>query len=751
MNYRVVNNKLVPNNARKKNNIYLDYIRVFSCLLIMLYHFGVLKGGYLAVCTFFVLSGYLSFLSAYKKDIFSFKDYYKNKFIHLYLPLLLVVLTTVALINILSSGSYLSLKPEVKSVLFGYNNYWQLSANLDYFARHITSPFMHLWYIAILLQFDLVFPFIYKTIKCFEKKTSKGFVSALVFLLASAFTVFFYIKSNNTDLMSVYYGTLTRLFSLLFGLWLGMIHSYYGPLVFKITKYLHIKNFIILFYYISLFLISLLVSSTNNHFAFYMILVTFISMRLIDYAIIDNSGRIRDFDKKIKELASFTYEIYLIQYPIVYFFENLNIVPLFKTIIMIVTNIIVAYFIHYGLSFRKKRDHRYLRFTVFVIMVCFSLFGLIKFINTEDHSKEMKELEKQLNINEKMMQEKQEEYAKKLQEENAAWEDELASLDVSEDKLKELITNLSLVGVGDSVMLGAVDNLYKTFPNGYFDAKISRTPWVANGILQDLKSKNMLGDAVVLGLGANGDCSESCKDEILNTIGNRKLFWVNVTNDQNVHVNSRFKDYADKHDNVFVIDWETISKGHGEYFYADGIHLTIPGRKAYVEAIYENIYETYLNDLKNKKDEAIKAHEEKLKDYITFYGNDLLLNAFDLLHSYFSNAKFNINKNYNYTLLKETIEKAIKEETLSNKLVFAFDSSAYLSKEDYSNLISLCGDREVYVVLFNDSYDLAEAKVINFKEKLNENSGYMLVDGKHLSSEGNTAFSDLLKSELINE
>ena len=48
----------------------LDFIRVFSCLAVLLYHIGILKGGYLAVCTFFVLSGYLSVISSFKKEKF---------------------------------------------------------------------------------------------------------------------------------------------------------------------------------------------------------------------------------------------------------------------------------------------------------------------------------------------------------------------------------------------------------------------------------------------------------------------------------------------------------------------------------------------------------------------------------------------------------------------------------------------------------------------------------------------------------
>ena len=134
----------------------LNIIRIIACLAVLLYHLNILKGGYLAVCSFFVLSGYLSCISAFKKEKFDFKNYYKNKFIHLYLPLLIVVLISIFVISLVPSINWLNLKPETNSVLLGYNNFWQLNANLDYFARHVDSPFMHLWYISILLQFDLI-------------------------------------------------------------------------------------------------------------------------------------------------------------------------------------------------------------------------------------------------------------------------------------------------------------------------------------------------------------------------------------------------------------------------------------------------------------------------------------------------------------------------------------------------------------------------------------------------------------------
>ena len=74
------------------------------------------------------------------------------------------------------------------------------------------------------------------------------------------------------------------------------------------------------------------------------------------------------------------------------------------------------------------------------------------------------------------------EYVEKLKKQEEEWAAVIKDLENDESKLKEVVENIPVVGIGDSVMLGAVENLYKQFPNGYFDAAISRTAYVVNDI-----------------------------------------------------------------------------------------------------------------------------------------------------------------------------------------------------------------------------------------------------------------------------
>ena len=716
----------------------LDIIRVISFIAVLLYHLNILKGGYLAVCTFFVMTGYLSTISLFKKDKVSLKEYYLNKIIHLYIPLLLVVFITITVISFIPSINWLNLKPETTSVLLGYNNFWQLSANLDYFTRHINSPFIHLWYIAILLQFDLVFPFVFIIFKKIGNKL-KIVPSILLSILVIISTIYFYLSSINSNIMAIYYNTFTRIFSILFGVLLGFIHNYYNSLV-------PIKNKVIqtvIFYLYLIILVSLfiMIDAKSIYFPLSMIISTVISCRLINYSIINSKDNLNIFDKLVNSLSKISYEIYLVQYPVIFLFQELNFNSYILMLLIIFT---ISYLIHFSLDFKDKK-YKILKYILLIILLIPTLFGTYKYVIAKDHTLEMKELEEQLNQNEEMMKKKQEEYAKKMKEEYDSWNDKLKNIEEDENKLADVVKNLPVVGVGDSVMLGAVSNLYKTFPNGYFDAKASRTAWVLNDILKDLNSRNLLGNPIVLNLGANGDCTLECKQKIMKTIGNRKVFWVNATNDKDVHVNSGINNLANLYANLYVIDWASISKGHNEYFIVDGIHLTEIGREAYVRTIYDSIYENYLNEYKEQRNKILKEKEDSYKQTISFYGNDMLLNAFSLLKEEFPVSKYITNNDFNYESLKEEIINSKNSDTLPYKIVFIFDKSINITDEEMNNIIKLCDNHEIYIVS-NKKYD--KAGTIDFYKEIEDNSEYLMADKIHLSESGNKALVNLLVKTL---
>lgn len=729
----------------------LDLIRVVLCIGILLYHLNILKGGYLAVCAFFVLSGYLSCKSLFNKKKISLREYYLNRLSKIYLPLLLVVFISITIISFIPSINWLNLKPETTSVLFGYNNFWQIFANLDYFARHVNSPFIHLWYIAILLQFDLIFPFIFIGLKKLKDKTKKIVPIITVSSLTSIFTLIFYIYSLKDNIMVTYYSSLTRIFSLLFGVTLGFIHTYYKELIPKFIKGKKLEKTLLYVYILITIVLFIFIKADSILFPYAMILVTLISCRMIEYGIVDDKNELSIFDKCIKWLSSISYEIYLVQYPVIFLLQYVNMDWYLKITIVIVSTVVISLLLNFVTKFKEQKN-KILRYVLGSIVLIVSLYGCFKYIVAEDHTEEMKALEDQLAQNKEMIQNKQEEYKQKLEQEQTEYLESLANLENLEEELKDVVTNLSIVGVGDSVMLGAVTNLYEQFPNGYFDAQISRTAYVAHGILTDLKNNGLLGNPIVFNLGANGDCSLECKKQIIELCEDRDIFWLTVTNDRDVNVNGELKQLSDMYDNVYIIDWEEISKGHYEYFIADGIHLTPKGREVYTNVLYDFIYNMYLEKYTKQKEELIKEYEKKQKSKITFFGNDILLNVFSNIESDYIDNKFIIDKQFSFKSIKTKLEEEINNNSLNNNVVFAFDSIANLKEEDYKVLIEVCKDRKVYILKTNNqTLDLDnEVTIIDYYNELQNHKEYLMPDNVHLTEEGNKALGKLLKESIRN-
>lgn len=736
--------------SRQKYYKNLDLLRLLSCIAILLYHLNILKGGYLAVCTFFVLTSYLSCLSEFKKDKFSIKDYYLKRIVKLYIPLIIVVFSSLAVISLFPNISWFNLKPETTSVLLGYNNFWQLNANLDYFARHINSPFIHLWYIAILLQFDLVFPLIFVPLRKLGDKVSKSIPCIITALATAISTIYFYRMSLTQNMMVTYYDTFTRLFSLLFGLTLAFFHNYYKSLLpnkFKESPY---KNIIFTFYLILLSILFVLIDSKSPYFALSMVITTILTCRIIDYATTTSTNSLNLVEKVVKSLSDISYEIYLTQYPIIFLFQYIKLQPLYKLAAIILVTIITSYIIHFAL--KKTKRFKVFKYLLLTSVLIVSIYGAYQYYLAKDHTLEMKKLKEQLAQNEQMIKESKEKYATQLKQEQEDWTKQLENLEECESKLNEVVSNLPIVGVGDSVMLGAISNLQSQFPNGYFDAKVSRTAWKVAPILKDLTEKNMLGNPIVLNLGANGDCSKSCKAEIMQIADKRQVFWLNTTNNETA--NNNLYNISKEYSNLHLIDWSSISSGHSEYFYADGIHLTPTGRVAYTKAIYDAIYQEYLNEYNEKKKAIISEHEEQEKNKISFYGNTLLLNSFEYIEKDFTTAAFIINKDYTYKSLKSEIEQALKNNAITNKIVLAFDNTTNIKTTEYEELLKLCKDKELYIVATNTTVTNLSKKnysnlvVLDFTKELKKHPEYFMADGKHLSDKGNKALSKLLKENI---
>ena len=727
----------------------LDIIRNISCLGVLFYHLGLLKGGYLAVCIFFVLSGYLACNSMFKKKKVSFKEYYKNRLLHIYVPLLFTVLLSIVVISIFPEINWLNLKPESTSVLTGTNNFWQLSVNFDYFARHTDSPFIHFWYIAILLQFELVFPFLFLGLKKLGEK-KKSIPCIILGLLSIISCAYFVYMALIKDASFVYYHTLTRVFSILFGMFCAFYkHDYQRD----IPKFLLKKNIptIIFYSYLVISVVSFFMASSESKYYFIpMIIISIITCRLLAYGTINDDNKLNSFDKFMKSFASISYEVYLVQYPIIFIIQSLfDLDILWSTLLIVCSTFIVAFILHYS---TPKKNMKLLPNICSGLITIICLYGLYLFIITPDHTEEMKALENELSANQEMIKKRQEEYLSRAKEEESNWNSVLAEMENKGNNLEEIVHNISIVGVGDSVMLGATNSLYNTFPNGYFDAKVSRTDYEANGILQSVKSQGRLGEVVVLALGTNGQCGARCRNVIYQTIQDKKIFWVNVTNDWSVHVNSGLEAFANEHDNVYLVDWKNASLGHANYFVADGIHLTKAGTEAYAKTLYDAIYNVYYEEYQKMKENMLKEHDEKRNNKITFYGNDTLLNLSNDLQNSLSDFEIEIfaDREKSIAEIISNFKEASSSSTFSKNVIFLIDSQTEFTKDNYLQIKELTKELNVSIIFMNDvNYsDSDNLHIYSFKDYLKKHPNYYSVDRVHLSPEGNLALANFIQEKI---
>ncbi|MBQ1379133.1 MAG: acyltransferase family protein [Erysipelotrichaceae bacterium] len=723
---------------KRKRDPYIELIRLVCCLLVLLYHVGILKGGYLPVAVFFVLSGYFTLFSLWRKKDFSLKDHYLKRLRSIYLPLAAVSLCSVALISLLPSASWINLKKETLSVLLGYNNFWQLSADQDYFVRHNSSPFMHMWYIAILLQYELLMPLLVKGLKKLAKNYSRLIPLGFFFVMALISYIVFVIHLTKGQTMLAYYGSFDRLFSYFAGCLVALIHIKAGPLVFGKRS---VREILYGFYLLLLFVLSIFAG--NEKMALTMGLVTLLGVRVLD-----NGRSLFDTKKKadpiLLYLASLSYEIYLVQYPLIFLFDLTRLPIWLKAIFVIVTTLVAAVLLKRALMVKRKDIFGMILASLIALG---SVFGFYRFLAAKDYSKEMKELEDKLSENAKLIEEKNKEYEQSLKQKEAEIDAIFESVGDEKEAVKQLLEKMPVVGIGDSILIDVADAMYERFPSGYFDGKISRDLYAGNEIMENMKAEGTLSDLVILSLSVNGDYVEERNAYMMEILEDREVFWIDAVGADDPEFNERFEAFAQNYPNLHIVRWNEYSQGHPEYFYYDGIHVMEDGIDALADLIYDTVYNVYLDKYEQIKADALNRKKELEESKIVFYGNDLLINAYSYIAEGRDNAVYHNDENFDFDSLYAMISESKENGTLEKRIVLVFDRNAGFKESDYRKLAKLCEGHEVYICdagLANKDLGIDNVTVVDLYGLLKEHEEYLMADKIHLSPDGSKAMADLL-------
>jgi hypothetical protein len=142
---------------------------------------------------------------------------------------------------------------------------------------------------------------------------------------------------------------------------------------------------------------------------------------------------------------------------------------------------------------------------------------------------------------------------------------------------------------GDSVILGIRTALSEIRPLLVVNARVGRAaPELLQEMTRDLEKA--AGSIVVMDLGNNDLLAEETVRAIFELVKeSSKVVVINTAvprpyRDAN---NELVAELAAQYPNVRVVDWNSISDGHPEYFAPDGVHLVPTGVSAYVMAINE--------------------------------------------------------------------------------------------------------------------------------------------------------------------
>lgn len=231
-NRAVAHEAPTPQRAKRPRSRYipaLDGLRTLAVAAVVLYHLGFswIQGGLQGVTMFFVLSGYLitkllivEFDGTGRIDL---KDFWIRRIRRLLPAIITVIVATIILCTLFNHVMLTKMRPDIVPSLLFFNNWWQILRNVSYFdALGDPSPLTHFWSLAIEEQFYLFWPLLLLIPLKLGVKRPHIRRATLALALASALAMAL-LYNPAVDPSRVYYGTDTRVFSLLLGAWLAFV------------------------------------------------------------------------------------------------------------------------------------------------------------------------------------------------------------------------------------------------------------------------------------------------------------------------------------------------------------------------------------------------------------------------------------------------------------------------------------------------------------------------------------------------
>ncbi|USS84726.1 acetyltransferase [Fructilactobacillus myrtifloralis] len=603
-------------------------LRALAVICVILYHFNptIFSGGYLGVPVFLTLSGYLvtdHLLNEYHTTgQFHYGHFWYKRLKRLYPTLIVMLFATAGYITFFQRNLLANLWQSILTNLTYVYNWFEIANGQSYFQKFAgsESPFTHLWTLSIEGQFYLIWPlivlFLLRWFKNRRQSNRSVLIIALLLSIGSGILMALLFHPG-VDPSRVYYGTDTRMFSILLGAALAVLWP--SSHVLQHPNH-HQRLFFALVGALGIGGMALIILTVGAQSAFLyrggMFLFSVLTV-LAMWAIVAIPGMWnRALTNPVFDwIGSRSYEIYVYQLPVFVFFgdkvPNLAAHPWLYAgieiaLVLAISELSYRYvevpFSHYDYRNALRRLSAFFaqitfrRLLLAFIIVCGSV-GVIQSTIVDPKVANHSPLAKQIQKNTK--QEKQ--YNKKLaQQIKSGKKVKSTSTDaakiqkdgLTKAQLKQA-QQLSGSAVGDSVMLAGRDDLQKIFPQLYIDAQVSRQPDAAIASLKTMESQGLLGKNVIIGLGTNGAIKPETISEVCKIAGpNRHVFWINnhipsqPWQNQN---NELLQKTQQKQPHFYVIDWNDYVAKHPDWLYDDQAHPNQTGVPKYATFIAKQV------------------------------------------------------------------------------------------------------------------------------------------------------------------